>query len=76
MLDNAYKRYPLFVELNEKKIKRIVEIDIPVNSTVNIVYLAEGDPTFTLGKHTVGVLELKDQGGVKMNLTISRRLSD
>lgn len=72
MLDNRYKRRPLFVEISAKKEKRRIEIDIPMRSTVNIFYLAEGNPTFILGKHSLAVLEFKDQGGVKMNLTIPR----
>lgn len=70
LLDSDYKRYPLFVEINEKKGKRIVVVEIPSQSSVDISYLAEGDPTFALGKRSIAMLELKDQGGVTMNLTV------
>jgi len=70
MLDNHYKRYPLFVEIGVKKGKRIVEVEIPSRSSVKVSYLAEGNPNFTLGKRSVAMLALKDQDGITVNLTI------
>jgi hypothetical protein len=70
MLDSHYKRYPLFVEISDKKSKKIVAVEIPSQSSVNVSYLAEGDPSFTLGKRSIAMLALKDQDGITVNLTI------
>lgn len=73
MLDRQYKRHPLFVEGENKTSQETVEVEIPSHTSMSISYLAEGAPNFTLGKRSIGILELSSAGGLKMNLTLSNQ---
>ena len=73
MLDQQYNRHSLFVEGVNNTSQKTVEVEIPSHTSMSISYLAEGAPNFTLGKRTIGILELSSAGGLKMNLTLPNK---
>ncbi len=73
ILDNNYKRYPLSID--GKKMKKgedsqIVTLEVGAHTQMTVSYEADGVSGISVGKQTVGMLEIMSVDGVKVNLTL------
>ena len=73
ILDKNYKRYPLSTD--GKKIKKgadsqIVTLEVGAHTQMTVSYEADGVSGISVGKQTVGMLEIMSVDGVKINLTL------